>query len=108
MSQKRPVEHRAKAEVIDFLKRKAEYAERRLVSTVRLPPHQYSDEEVMTTSDVGVLKVRNKIIVVITQCDYGGDPPRVDTVTFDVDELPDVIQTLTDAYEFVTGRDGEE
>ena len=105
MSQKRPVEHHAKAEVIDFLKRKAEYAERRLVSTVRLPP---LDEEVMTTSDVGVLKVRNKIIVVITQCDYGDNPPRVDTVTFDVDELPDVIQTLTDAYEFVTGRDGEE
>ena len=57
---------------------------------------------------MGVLKVRNKIIVVITQCDYGDNPPRVDTVTFDVDELPDVIQTLTDAYEFVTGRDGEE
>lgn len=27
---------------------------------------------------------------------------------FDIDELPSVIETLTDAYEFVSGRGGEE
>lgn len=100
MSQKRP-----RADVINFLERKAEYAERKLIRTTRLPP---LDEEAVTTSDIGVLKVWNKIIVVVTQCDYGDDPPRVDTVAFGVDELPDVIETLTAAYEFVTGRDGEE
>jgi|TARA_R110002167_G_scaffold105540_1_gene271437 hypothetical protein len=100
MSHKRP-----RADVINFLERKAEYAERKFVSTVRLPP---LDQEAITTSDVGILKMRNKILVVITQSDYGDNPPRVDTVTFGVDELSDVIETLTDAYEFVTKRDGEE
>lgn len=92
------------SQVIDFLECKERY-KRKVIRTIRLPT---MDAEESTTSDVGLLKVRNKIMFVVSQCDYGENPPRIDTVTFDLNELPDVIETLTDAYEFVTKRDKEE
>lgn len=104
MSQKRPPSICNPADVINFLERKERY-KRKVIRTIRLPT---MDAEESTTSDIGLLKVRNKIMFVVSQCDYGANPPRVDTVTFDLNELPDVIETLTDAYEFVTKRDGEE
>tara|TARA_B100001059_G_scaffold42270_2_gene34016 strand:- start:1724 stop:2023 length:300 start_codon:yes stop_codon:yes gene_type:complete len=94
-----------KADVIDFLERKAKYTPQEIVR-FRL---QSLTEEQVVISDVGILKKREKIILVIAQSDYGENPPQVDTVMFDIDELPSVIETLTDAYEFVTlGRRGEE
>ena len=100
MSHKRP-----RADVINFLERKAEYAERKFVSTVRLPP---LDQEAITTSDVCILKLRDKIMVMMTQSDYGDNPPCVDTITFDADELPSVIQTLIEAHEFIVSREEPE
>ena len=93
-----------KADVIDFLERKAKYTPQEIVR-FRL---QSLTEEQVVISDIGILKKREKIILVIAQSDYGENPPQVDTVMFDIDELPSVIETLTDAYEFVSGRGGEE
>jgi len=91
------------SQVINFLECKERY-KRKVIRTFRLPP---MDAEESTTSDIGLLKIRNKIMLVVSQCDYGDNPPRVDTVTFDLSELPDVIETLTDAYEFAFSKDGE-
>ena len=87
-----------KADVINFLERKARYAENKILRIKRLPP---PDAEVVTINDIGILKIRDKIVVLMTQSDYGVNPPRIDTVTFDTDELPSVIQTLIEAHDFI-------
>jgi len=93
-----------KADVIDFLERKAKYTRKEIIRS-RLQP---LTEEQVVISDMGLLKKREKIILVIAQTDYGDNPPRTDTVMFDLDELPDVIETLTDAYKFASKKDEEE
>ena len=90
-----------KADVINFLDRKARIAENKILRVKRLPP---PDAEVVTVNDIGILKIRDKIIVMLTQSDYGDNPPCVDTITFDTDELPSVIQTLIEAHEFIVSR----
>tara|TARA_R100001244_G_scaffold97018_2_gene72633 strand:- start:705 stop:1013 length:309 start_codon:yes stop_codon:yes gene_type:complete len=91
-----------KADVINFLERKARYAENKILRIKRLPP---PDAEVVTINDIGILKIRDKMVVVLTQSDYGGNPPCIDTVTFDADELPSVIQTLIEAHDFILSRE---
>ena len=100
MSQKRP-----KADVINFLDRKARHSDNKILRVRRLPP---PDAEVVTVNDIGILKLRDKIMVMMTQSDYGDNPPCVDTITFDADELPSVIQTLIEAHEFIVSREEPE
>mgnify|MGYP003645683245 FL=1 len=89
------------SQVINFLERKAHYAVHKVLPTKRLPP---PDEQALTTTDIAVMANRGKYMVLLNQCDYGVDPPRSDTVTFDIDEIPDIVTLLIEAMTCVAAQ----